>query len=324
MRTFILVCLLVTLTACTDLMVRKVRLSSQHRPGETYMGIRLHGTLRLSSDEIGGLKTGGLSDLAWDEDERLLYAVSDIGNIFHLRPVIADNTLVDVQMIKALPLRDERGRPLGNRRKMRDAEGLSAVNTRNGTTGDTELLISFERVPRIARYTPGGKFISLYVLPKPLQDVKNYRGGNHALEAVAIHPRFGILTASEYPLRGEDTYSIYSLNGKRWDVSAYPAPNSALTALETLEDGSLLMLERAFVSVAKPFIVSLRRIWLPRQNTPPLFRQAALFDDTKGWQLDNFEGLARHRKTFFFMISDDNINPLQQTLLSYFELLPQT
>ena len=47
-----------------------------------------------------------------------------------------------------------------------------------------------------------------------------------------------------------------------------------------------------------------------------------MLDSGQDWLLDNFEGLTRHREQRFFMISDDNCNGWQSTLLAYFELLP--
>jgi hypothetical protein len=44
-------------------------------------------------------------------------------------------------------------------------------------------------------------------------------------------------------------------------------------------------------------------------------------DSGKGHQIDNFEGLARHRGNRFFLVSDDNDLFLQRSLLMYFELL---
>jgi hypothetical protein len=38
--------------------------------------------------------------------------------------------------------------------------------------------------------------------------------------------------------------------------------------------------------------------------------------------MDNFEGLAHHEGNRYFMISDDGRNPLQRTILMYFEILP--
>ena len=41
----------------------------------------------------------------------------------------------------------------------------------------------------------------------------------------------------------------------------------------------------------------------------------------KGWSVDNFEGLVRVGKNRSAMISDDNNNFFQRTLLIYFEVL---
>ncbi len=48
---------------------------------------------------------------------------------------------------------------------------------------------------------------------------------------------------------------------------------------------------------------------------------AVVLDSGKGHQIDNFEGLARHRGNRFFLVSDDNDLFLQRSLLMYFELL---
>ena len=50
-------------------------------------------------------------------------------------------------------------------------------------------------------------------------------------------------------------------------------------------------------------------------------REIVRFDSSKGWRLDNFEGLAHYRGRRYFMVSDDNRSPLQKTLLVYFEIL---
>jgi hypothetical protein len=93
--------------------------------------------------------------------------------------------------------------------------------------------------------------------------------------------------------------------------------------MEALPDGSLLTLERAFVSLLRPFIITLRRTQLSAHSKEPLsVEDVAVFDTSQGWFLDNFEGLTRHRDQRFFMVSDDNQSALQSTLLVYFELLP--
>ncbi|MDX1606117.1 MAG: esterase-like activity of phytase family protein, partial [Candidatus Competibacterales bacterium] len=139
------------------------------------------GALRLPRTEIDGLALAGLSALAWDADEQRLYAVSDFGRLFHLRPVFDGDRLVDAELLAGFPLTDARGRAL--RPPWTDAEGLTLRHGTNGIRGDSELLISYERRPRIRRYTPEGRRLDGLALPPPLADVNAYADPNQALEA---------------------------------------------------------------------------------------------------------------------------------------------
>ena len=290
--------------------------------GDTYMGIRLLGSLRLPPVSVAGQTLGSLSGLAWDEDDNVLYAVSDRGVLFHLRPVLAQERLTDVQFLAAYPLQDAKGRPL--KAPWGDAEGLTLDRGANGVAGDGELIISFERRPRLVRYSPKGNLLGLERLPANLSKADRYADSNKALEAVTRHPRWGLLTASERPLQGErDGYlPITAASGRVWSYPLHSAPQSSLVAMEALPDGDLLTLERAFVSVLHPLVIALRRTGLPAAGEDPLkVDNVAVFDTSQGWLMDNFEGLTRQQGRRFFMISDDNGSPLQRTLLVYFELL---
>lgn len=310
--------LIATVSCIASSFSRPIDFSNKYQSGEQYMNIRLRGTLELTIP-----KFTELSGLAWDSDENILYAISDNGSLYHLKPLIVNNTLVKVRPLSAYKLKNKKGKRL----KSKDSEGLSILNSNNGKKGDTQLVISFERKPKIAKFTPKGKLISKYKLPKQLAKIKNYHSKNKSLEAVTIHPRLGVLTAPEYPLKNAgNKHTIYSLKTKRkWTIPAYPAKNSAIVALETLQDGSILILERAFSSVLNPLIISIRRVWLSTCNCSigddSEFKQVAVFNNFKGWEIDNFEGLTHHKDNYFFMVSDDNDSKLQRTLLSYWELI---
>ena len=113
------------------------------------------------------------------------------------------------------------------------------------------------------------------------------------------------------------------LAGGCWDYPLADAPGSALTDLAPMPDGGLLTLERAFVNLFQPLIISLRRTRLPEQPGGTLaVETVARFDSSRGWMMDNFEGLAHHTGNRYFMVSDDNASMLQHTLLVYFEVLP--
>ncbi len=284
--------------------------------------LRSLGMLELSGITVNGLRLADLSDLAWDEDDKILYALSDHGALFWLRPIFQNGTLTDVMLLKAVPLRELGAhKPVTGKRA--DSEGMDILHGHNGIKGDAELLISFERVPRIMRYRRDGYALQEYALPAALKDVKAYRGPNKALEAVALDAKYGILTAPEFPLKSEaEGYNrIFSLAGSSW---LYPvAPNSGIVSMKSWGKRGLLILERDYRSILGGLLVSLKKVSSlpPRAATPLTVETLATLDSSKGVTIDNFEGLAQHRDNRFFMVSDNNDTFFQRTLLLYFELL---
>jgi hypothetical protein len=153
--------------------------------------------------------------------------------------------------------------------------------------------------------------------------MKYFRGKNKGLEALAWHPRYGILTAAEWPVKrdGKKSQTIYSLKGKEWHFKAEPEGNCAISAIEVTDDGNILVLERSFTGMLHPFVVTLKKVYLDHCQKG-LCRSKVLvkMNSHKGWDVDNFEGLARVGKNRYVMISDDNDNFYQKTLLIYFEV----
>jgi hypothetical protein len=299
-------------------------LSASYRNGSRFMGIRLLGALRLKPVRVDGQPLRELSGLAWDQDEELLYAVSDGGRLFHFRPEFDGALLTGLSAVAGYALEGPPGgRPMT--RAWSDSEDLAIENGDNGVTGDSRLVVSFERRPRLARYSPEGRLLEPIALPAPLSEVASYASANKSLESVARHPAFGLLTAPEWPLIGSAprTVEIWSTAGKSWAYLLRDVPNNALVAMEALEDGSLVTLERGHGLLYSPLIISLRRTFplAPEPRSPARVSTAAVFDSSAGWRIDNFEGLARHRGLRFFVVSDDNENPLQVTLMLYLEIV---
>ena len=56
-------------------------------------------------------------------------------------------------------------------------------------------------------------------------------------------------------------------------------------------------------------------------NEPLRPESLVTLEPSKGYQIDNFEGIAHHRGARFFLVSDDNDFFLQRTLLLYIELI---
>lgn len=298
-----------------------VTLAESGAPEGAFMGVELLGTLRLPVEPAAGVRLGGVSGLAWDEDEQMLYALSDVGELYHLQPVFAAERLVDVRLRGVYPLRDAAGQPL--KFTWNDAEGLALANGANGLPGDSELIIAFEARPRLERYRSDGQPLGAVPLPAPFNDVRHYNNPNKSLESVVLHPHYGPLVAPEWSMVGDapGSVTLAALQGPRWRYRLSSAPNSGLVDLALLPDGSLLALERGFVALTRPLIITLRRVTLPADPALPLtVRDVAVFNSAEGWLLDNFEGLTHHRDGRFFMISDDNRSILQNTLLVYFRL----
>lgn len=314
-----------SLTACraNEFQASPISLSDQAGVGDAYAGVRLLGALRLSSVQINGLRLCGLSGLAWDEDEGLLYAISDIGGLFHLRPEFdAQGYLSGVQALAAYPLRDAQEQPV--RAPYDDSEGLTLRNGDNGVPGDSELLVSFEVKPRIVRYSPAGQWRGEERLPALLRDPRNYPNDNQALEAITLDPRRGILVGVEAPLKNDPAGQtrIFQMDGRFWRYPLSDAPGSALVAMESTPEGGLLTLERAFVAPLRPLIIRLRWTELTAGDAPLPVTDLAVFDNSQGWLMDNFEGLTHYRGRRLFMVSDDNCHAWQSTLLVHLEWLP--
>jgi len=282
--------------------------------------IRILDAMMIPSRSVNGVRLAGLSGLAWDDDDGVLYAVSDMGALFGLRPVFRKGRLVDVRLTSSANLIDPRtGKPVRYRRS--DAEDLDIVNGRNGKRGDAELVVSFEGEPRVARHRPDGGFVADVPLSAPLNDIRSFKY-NRMFEAMCIHPREGILVAPEEPLVTDSTVPrIYRTDAKSWRL---PPSRGAIVAMECLPDGDVLLMEREFSPLSFRIVVTLKRLKLAKPV--PYDRlldsvELGTLDNHDGIRLDNFEGLARHRGNRFFMISDDNDTILQRTLLVYFELL---
>jgi len=285
------------------------------------MGLRMRGSLRLKVGDDG--RPHQLSGLAWDEDQQRLYALSDDAYIVHLVPLFNNGMLSKTRLLAIYPLRDAAGAPLRGRDA--DSEGLHARYTHNGERGDSELVVSFEQRPRIERYSATGVLLGGVALP-PALSRDDYAGSNQQLEAVTESSRYGLLTATERPLRSgsQNSIAIYAVNGKqRWHYPLRDRRHGAVVALEMLNEDEVLVLERRFVSFWRPLTISLS---LGRLTTAPnsllAMTEIAHFESSRGWSLDNFEGLGRHRGRCYFMVSDDNRNPLQRTILTYIEILP--
>ncbi|MGQ0658731.1 MAG: esterase-like activity of phytase family protein, partial [Chromatiales bacterium] len=243
MRSVLLVACLLALTssgARTEPIGAPVEISDRYHAGDRFMRVRLLGTVRLRNTPVAGFAASELSGIAWDEDERTLYAVSDAGHVVHLRPHFAGEVLTGTDLLATYPLRDEEGFVL--REQFRDAEGLAIRHGDNDKPGDAELVVSFERRPRLAVYRADGTWIRSAPVPEVLHRRKHYAGDNSQLEAVTWTESVGIVVAPQKPLKSapRNLHGLYDETGRVWTFPAIDPVDSSLVGLETAPDGSVL------------------------------------------------------------------------------------
>ncbi|PTB83742.1 hypothetical protein C9926_01385 [Sulfurovum lithotrophicum] len=287
---------------------------------KVFMHIKILDQKQLSFDTIQDITFAELSDLAYDAQTQTLYLISDKGLLYAFNAHFSDK--IDMLIpLRATKLKNKRAKRF--KKWKRDSEGLTL-------DGKGRLLISFEGKAKIGWFHKNsasfGHMIRKYKMPKVLKNPKNYRSKNKSLESLAWHPKYGILTATEWPLKRDDKkrQTIYALSGKKWHFKAEPEGRSGLVAMEVMDDGNVLVMERSYTGLLNPFIVTLKKVYI-NGCTQAMCKTKILakMSNHSGWDLDNFEGLARVGKNRYVMISDDNGNFFQRTLLIYFEVIDE-
>lgn len=274
-----------------------------------------HSRLTIPVTAVRGIPVAELSGLAWDDDERLLYAVSDRGNVFHFRLALEGNTIRASEPVYAAALSDLHTKGSPNRRF--NAEGLITQNAANGKTGDTVLIVSLEGGdrPRIVRFNPSGAMLGELEVPSPSDDVRNYRKKGQGLESIAYHPAHGLMTAPEAPLQSqpENQHALYAKN-RHWSF-ARRSSGSRLKAMDITEAGKALVLERSHLNASDALEVSIRQIDLaacPRSNACAA-GELALLPGVP----ENFEGMTVLGDGRVLIVSDDggDKDPQSTTLI---------
>lgn len=267
-------------------------------------GFTWAGGLELSSQATSRLH--GLSDLEVRPDGRLV-AVSDEGDLLTARLVL-DRTgrLAGLADAELKPLSALDGRPIEGK-QWGDSEGLALL-----PSGD--MLVSFELRHRIWLYPAAGGPPHEAASPQaPLP-------ANGGLEALSADPD-----------RGPDAYITASENeGETWTCRlAAPCvagpridkpPEFGVVAVRTLPEGRTAWLLRAF----NPLIGNRIELRVVDRAGAVVGRHLIQRPAT----IDNFEGLAatsrRDGSVRFYLVSDDNFQPIQRTLLIALDWRPST
>ena len=256
-----------------------------------------------------------ISDLSWDTENKQLYGITDKGRLIYFNFAFNQAKINQLDIIKTVKLKNKKGQFLSKNK--RDSEGMTGINSSPPTVA-----VSFERIPKVRIYNLDGELQKNIKLPKMLRDIKHYRSANRALEAIIKHPKYGLITAPERSLKKDPVqdHHLYQIKGKKeWTFRAYPKKNSSITALEVLNNGHLLVLERAVNKKAAELFIILRDVELHKDGHCTV-KVLAEFNSHDHWPIDNFEGLTALGNNLYLMVSDNGNSSLQQTLFMLFKV----
>jgi hypothetical protein len=300
----------ITLTA------RAVPLSVNEPSLDRVGGLRFSGGLWLTSDDKG---FGGLSGLSLEEKqgEIRLLSITDVGDKFTGRLVFQKDLLSGVDQAVLEPLTDVQGAPIAGK-SWGDAESVSRLP-------DGRVLVGFEQHHRIWAYGPGLTAPAhAFETPEALQKAPS----NGGLESIANWPDGRILAITEQMKTEDGNLAAFLQQGGQWSALEWTPSASGFEPSEAtvLPDGDLLVLER-YWSALTPLDPRSRIMRVKGDSVKP----GAILKGELVAQLraplteDNFEGMAAYRDgsgtTHLFIVSDDNFNQAQRTLLLSFVIL---
>lgn len=283
-------------------------LDPAHPQAERLGRFSFAGEVQLSSPDTSLF--GGFSDLKVAPDGALV-SQTDEGNLMHARIRLnAAGRLVGLDNATMKPLTGSGGEPLRNKVEA-DAEGIAVWP--NG-----DLMVSFERDHRIWLYPRGGGD------PRPVPMPKTHLPDNAGMEALTLAPSQG---PDAYWV-GVEGGSIWlcRLKGacRQWTGFINPPLLHRLPALAETPDGRLAILHHSWTPVTGNH-VRLSIVTIPKgpNSASKVVDQLSLGPSLN---IDNFEGVAAvrgPRGIRFYLISDDNFQSSQRTLLAAFDWTPK-
>jgi len=263
---------------------------------------------------------GGWSDLYVSPDGRRLTSIADVGE--WLTAAIdydKDGNLAGLSDARIGPLHGPDGKPLSGKLEA-DSEGMAHMP-------DGSWLVSFERNHRIWRYP------TLDGLPTRLDDPPDIarqpdNGGIETLTALADGRIIAISEEySEHPGSNVGWLGTPLAGHYDWKKFEYATkPDFSPTSIVHLPDSdAFVLLERAFDPV-RGVRVRVMRLAASELKPGALAHAEELAFLVNPYAVDNLEGVSAAKgargETLLWLISDDNFNPLQRTLLLMFELTP--
>jgi hypothetical protein len=258
---------------------------------------------------------GGLSGLAIGGDGKL-YAVSDTGYWVSAQMTLdTEGKLLDLTGWIIQPILSTTGAPVRN--PLHDAEGLTRAP-------DGSFLVSFEKAHRIWRYPPPPLTWRSLPVPVPVPAEVAQSPSNGGLEGITILADGRLLALTEEFGNPDGSFKGWLIEGERFFALSYlPAEGFQVTDCAALSNGDVIVLERRYVPLG---ILSVRLTLVPGRQIQPgaKLRGEELLRLEYPLNVDNFEGVAvqenASKEPLIYIVSDNNFNSFQRTLLFQFRL----
>jgi hypothetical protein len=280
--------------------------------------LEFRGGLVLTSEHK---RFGGFSGLRIAADGEWFLALTDRGFWLRGRILTDGNRPTGIADAEMAPVLGPNGRPLAER-GWYDTEALAEH--------DGTLYVGIERVNRIVRfdYRRDGLLARGQEIPTPA-GVRNL-ARNAGIEALAFVPE-------DMPLAGTLIAIAEQGAGTASDIPGFlirgPRPGTFtlryrddynVTDAAIAPGGRLLVLERHF-SFFRGALMRIRRLELTDVRPGALVDGEVLIEASLAQEIDNMEAIAVHRnaggETIITLLSDDNFNRLQRTILLRFALI---
>jgi hypothetical protein len=255
--------------------------------------------------------------MAISPDGKELWSVADVGAWYRFE-LSHDGAgrLTDIALGDSGRLLDDAGKPIVTKCRG-DAEALARKS-------DGYFYVTFECRHRIWRYrAPGNPFgaaARVVGLPTGAKALPN----NAGLEAAVFLPGDRLFLLIEGGDGADPDLPGWFFDGRQWQSVTHPRTGAfEPTDMTLLPSGDVLLLERSFSVLAGP---RARLSILPLAAIKPGARLAGREIAVIGPPLavDNFEAVAARPgpdgSTLIYILSDDNQNALQRTLLLQFRL----
>ncbi|HEY1709731.1 MAG TPA: esterase-like activity of phytase family protein [Rhizomicrobium sp.] len=302
---------------------QRIPLSSQD-PRETRVGRLVYrGGLVLTS---GDSRFGGWSGLQISADGKHLLSQSDEAHFLKADLVYDDKgDLAGVRHGQLADMQDLDGQIM--RGKEGDAEGLALLTDKL----DGPVAISFERNNRVWEYdlTHG---LDVRPTPVAMPDAIKTLIDNLGLETLTRVGPDTLLAVAEIPQQdqhGDNPAWLVSAPGKTAPVTGtlgvIPHKPYEISDGTLSPDGKhLYLLERHFYDPIRGVVIAVREIDAATIKPGARLDGEEIASFTLHENIDNMEGIAMRRgpngETLVYLISDDNYNPVERTLLLMFEL----